>query len=243
MNENVEQLMKWIQEAGRIVFFGGAGVSTASGIPDFRSAEGLYRFTPEEMVSHSFFMGHPLEFYNFYWSKMVYGNAKPNACHEFLTYLEKKGKLSAVITQNIDRLHQKAGTKNVIELHGNIEEYTCLNCGKKYHLSEIEKNGIPRCACGEIIRPNVVLYGEALDEACITNAIYEIEQCDLLIVGGTSLKVFPAADFIQFFRGKHLVVINRNDVILNSIADLTINDDISKVLTVDNFLSKMDKND
>ena len=236
----LEELMNIIKNSKNLVFFGGAGVSTASGIPDFRGANGLYNYTPEEIISHSFFTSHTKEFYEFYFSKMVYLDAIPNECHKFLARIEKDKILSAVITQNIDDLHQEAGSVNVYELHGSIVRNYCMKCGKYFSIydkvfKDINYNGIPLCdKCGGVIKPDVVLYEEPLDNNTINDAIKAISNCDTLIVGGTSLVVYPAAGFIRFFRGKHLVVINLGE--LTSIdADLTINGKIEDYLNMDNY--------
>ncbi len=227
-------LQEIIDDSRRIVFFGGAGVSTESGIPDFRSVDGLYnqkyKFPPEHIISHSFFVSNPEEFYRFYRDRMIFADAKPNAAHLKLAEWEKKGILSAVVTQNIDGLHQMAGSKNVIELHGSVHRNYCTKCRKFYPLSAVtESEGVPRCECGGIIKPDVVLYEENLNSGDIDRAITEIENADTLIIGGTSLVVYPAAGFVNYFRGKHLVVINKSDISVNK-AELTINDSIGKVL-------------
>ncbi len=204
----LEELLKIISNSNHIVFFGGAGVSVASGIPDFRGANGLYQENPEEIVSHSYFLKNPNKFYNFYFSKMVYKDALPNECHKALSYLEKIGKLRGIITQNIDGLHQKAGSKKVLELHGSIWNNHSVNCKKYFSLNELKQTGIPRCPCGGIIKPDVVLYEENLDETVINQSIELISSADTLIIAGTSLVVYPAANFIRFFKGKNLVYIN-----------------------------------
>lgn len=226
-------LQQIIDESKRIVFFGGAGVSTESGIPDFRSADGLYsqkyKFPPEQIVSHTFFVKLPEEFFRFYKDRMIFPNAKPNAAHKKLAELERAGKLHAVITQNIDGLHQAAGNVNVIELHGSVHRNYCMNCGKFYPLSAVtESEGIPLCECGGKIKPDVVLYEESLKTEDIERAIYEIENADCLIIGGTSLAVYPAAGLVRYFKGKYIVVINKSE--LDADADLVINDNIGKVL-------------
>lgn len=232
-------LKTWIQESNNIVFFGGAGVSTESNIPDFRSDNGLYkkqyRYPAEIMLSHSFYESNPEEFYEFYFNQMIYQNAKPNNAHLTLAKLEQAGKLKAVITQNIDGLHQKAGSKNVYELHGSVLRNTCTHCHTKYTLDEIltlrNTKGIPICPkCNHIIKPDVVLYEEGLDEQVMYQAINAIEQADLLIIGGTSLVVYPAAGLIRYFHGKHLVLINKQETQMDSMADLVIHDSIGKVL-------------
>lgn len=227
-------LQEIIDDSKRIVFFGGAGVSTESGIPDFRSVDGLYnqqyKFPPEMIISHSFFERNPEEFYRFYRDRMVFPNAKPNAAHLKLAEWEKRGILSAVITQNIDGLHQLAGSKNVIELHGSVHRNYCTKCGKFYPLSAVtESSGVPRCECGGIIKPDVVLYEESLKTEDIENAVSEILEADTLIIGGTSLVVYPAAGLVRYFNGKHLVVINKSEINAGK-AELVINDSIGKVL-------------
>ena len=227
-------LQQIIDDSRRIVFFGGAGVSTESGIPDFRSVDGLYnqkyKFPPEQIISHSFFVENPEEFYRFYRDRMIFPNAKPNAAHLKLAEWEQKGILSAVVTQNIDGLHQIAGSKNVIELHGSVHRNYCTRCRKFYPLSAItQSSGVPRCDCGGMVKPDVVLYEESLNSADIDRAITEIENADTLIIGGTSLVVYPAAGFVRYFRGKHLVVINKSEISVSG-AELVINDSIGKVL-------------
>ncbi len=228
-------LQEIIDDSSRIVFFGGAGVSTESGIPDFRSEDGLYSqkysYPPEQIVSHSFYMRNTEEFYRFYRDRMIFPDAKPNAAHLKLAELEAAGKLSAVITQNIDGLHQMAGSKKVIELHGSVHRNNCTQCGKFYPLSAVtESKGIPLCECGGRIKPDVVLYEENLNDDDIRNAVYEISNADTLIIGGTSLVVYPAAGFVRYFKGKHLVVINKSEISADSNAELVINDSIGKVL-------------
>ena len=213
----VEEYKERLQKAKNIVFFGGAGVSTESGIPDFRSVDGLYnqkyRFPPETMLSADFFYAHTDEFYRFYFDKMIYTDAKPNAAHVKLAEWEKEGKLKAVVTQNIDGLHQMAGSKTVYELHGSVHRNRCIHCGKKFTLDELlkQKPHIPRCGCGGVIKPEVVLYGEGLPERTVAGAIEAIASADMLIVGGTSLAVYPAAGFIEYFNGSpdNLIVINK----------------------------------
>ena len=213
--DKIRQLQNMINESNRIVFFGGAGVSTESNIPDFRSADGLYkqkyRYSPEQIVSHSFFMQHTEEFYDFYKEKMMFLDAKPNKAHLKLAELEAAGKLTAVITQNIDGLHQAAGSKNVLELHGSIHRNYCMRCKKQYSARFVkESKGIPTCDCGGTIRPDVVLYEEGLDNQIIQKSIRAISEADMLIIGGTSLVVYPAAGFIDYFHGKYLVLINKD---------------------------------
>lgn len=226
-------LQQMIDESNRIVFFGGAGVSTESGIPDFRSADGLYsqqyKYPPEQIVSHTFFVKYPEEFFRFYKDRMIFPKAKPNAAHKKLAELEQAGKLHAVITQNIDGLHQAAGSVNVIELHGSVHRNYCMKCGKFYPLSAVtESEGVPKCDCGGYIKPDVVLYEESLKGEDIERAVYEIENADCLIIGGTSLAVYPAAGLVRYFKGKYIVVINKSE--LDAGADLVINDSIGKVL-------------
>ncbi len=211
---DVENFRKLINRARRAVFFGGAGVSTESGIPDFRSQDGLYKqkykYPPETILSHTFFAKHTEEFYEFYRAKMLCLDAQPNAAHRKLAQWEQEGKLAAVVTQNIDGLHQKAGSRNVFELHGSIWRNYCTQCGMGYPVQRIAKGaGVPRCACGGIIKPDVVLYEEPLDQRVLDGAVKAIREADLLIVGGTSLNVYPAASLIDFFRGDNIVVINR----------------------------------
>ena len=234
--EQITQLQKMIDDSDRIVFFGGAGVSTESNIPDFRSADGLYhqnyKYTPEQIVSHSFFMHNPEGFYEFYKEKMMYLNAKPNAAHKKIAELEAAGKLTAVITQNIDGLHQAAGSKNVYEIHGSIHRNYCQKCGKFYDVAYVKNSkGVPHCECGGVIKPDVVLYEESLDENMIDKSIRAISQADTLIIGGTSLVVYPAAGFVDYFRGKHLVVINKSDTAKSVRAELTIAAPIGEVLS------------
>lgn len=226
----LEQLADWIRKSSYIVFFGGAGVSTESGIPDFRSVDGLYHqqyaYPPETILSHRFFRSNPEEFFRFYWKKMIPTGAKPNGAHKALAKLEEMGKLKAVITQNIDGLHQAAGSKEVLELHGSVHRNYCEKCGRFYSLEELQQSGktegVPRCDCGAIIKPDVVLYEESLDSGCITKAIQHIRKADMLIVGGTSLTVYPAAGFLDYFMGEHLVVMNRDVTSKDRCADLVI---------------------
>ena len=232
--EQITQLQKMIDDSDRIVFFGGAGVSTESNIPDFRSADGLYhqnyKYTPEQIVSHSFFMQHTEEFYDFYKEKMMFLDAKPNKAHLKLAELEAAGKLTAVITQNIDGLHQAAGSKNVLELHGSIHHNYCMRCKKQYSARFVkESKGIPTCDCGGTIRPDVVLYEEGLDNQIIQKSIRAISEADMLIIGGTSLIVYPAAGLIDYYRGNKLVVINMSVTSQDKNADLVIQEPIGKV--------------
>lgn len=233
--KEIEALQKIIDESERIVFFGGAGVSTESGIPDFRSADGIYhqkyKYSPEQVVSHSFFMQHTEGFYEFYKEKMMLLDAKPNQAHLKLAQLEAAGKLTAVVTQNIDGLHYAAGSKTVYELHGSIHRNYCQKCGKFYDAAYVKHaEGIPRCECGGLIKPDVVLYEEGLDQQVISGAVSAISQADTLIIGGTSLVVYPAAGFIDYFRGKHLVVINKSETARQVGAELTIAAPIGEVL-------------
>lgn len=228
-------LQSIIDEGRRIVFFGGAGVSTESGIPDFRSTDGLYnqqyKFPPEQIISHSFFMREPEEFYRFYRDRMIYPDAKPNAAHLKLAKLERAGKLSAVITQNIDGLHTDAGSKNVIELHGSIRRNRCMKCGRAFGLDRImQTDGIPRCECGGIVKPDVVLYEEGLDEKTVEGALEAISTADMLLVAGTSLTVYPAAGFLRYYRGNRLVLINRDPTPFDDRADLVFHESLGKVL-------------
>lgn len=238
MDEKIIELAEIIKNSDNIVFFGGAGVSTASGVPDFRSSDGLYskklgkNFTPEEAVSHSFFVKHTDEFYEFYKKNLIYPEAKPNACHIALAKLEEMGKLKAVVTQNIDGLHQEAGSKKVYELHGSVLRNNCMDCHKFYDVSHIlEADGVPVCTeCGGIVKPDVVLYEEGLDNEVISGAVSSIANADALIIGGTSLIVYPAAGFIDYFRGSRLVLLNKSQTMADRRADLLINDDIAKVM-------------
>ena len=214
MEEKWQKLKEWVDESSNIVFFGGAGVSTESGIPDFRSTDGLYHqqydYPPETILSHSFFLENPREFYRFYRDKMLYLDAQPNAAHRKLAQWEAEGKLRAVITQNIDGLHQKAGSHRVLELHGSVLRNHCQKCGAFYGVDAIlNSQGVPRCSCGGIIKPDVVLYEEGLDEQVLMEAVSAIRQADVLIIGGTSLTVYPAAGLIRYYRGNKLAVINK----------------------------------
>ena len=229
-------LQEIVNDSESIVFFGGAGVSTESGIPDFRSVDGLYhqkfKYPPEEMLSHSFFVRHTDEFYDFYRAKMLCLDAKPNAAHYKLAELEEKGKLRSVVTQNIDGLHTAAGSKTVRELHGSVLRNYCTKCGKFYPVETIvESQGIPKCDCGGIIKPDVVLYEEGLDDATVTAAVDDISKCDTLIIAGTSLTVYPAAGMVRYFRGKHLVLINRDPTPMDSSCDLVIHDKVGETLS------------
>ena len=237
MYENEKtKLQKIIDDSTNIVFFGGAGVSTESGIPDFRSADGLYhqkyKYSPEQVVSHSFFMKYPEAFYEFYKNKMMCLDAKPNAAHNKLAELESSGKLKAVVTQNIDGLHQKAGSITVYELHGSIHRNYCMKCKKSYDAKYVKnQKGIPHCECGGMIKPDVVLYEEGLDGNVINAAIKAIASADTLIIGGTSLVVYPAAGFIDYFQGKQLVVINKSETAKTLNAELSINAPIGEILS------------
>ena len=230
------KLQEIINQSDNIVFFGGAGVSTESGIPDFRSVDGLYNqkydYPPEAILSHTFFVRNTEYFYNFYRDKMLFLEAEPNSAHIKLAQLEKAGKLKAVITQNIDGLHQKAGSKNVFELHGSVHRNYCQRCGKLYDAQFIKNSvGIPKCECGGLIKPDVVLYEEGLDSKTIEGAVNAISKADCLIVAGTSLNVYPAAGFIRYFNGKHFVLINLAKTSADSSATLVIHDKVGKVLS------------
>lgn len=235
MDQKMRLFKDWVRESGSIVFFGGAGVSTESGIPDFRSTNGLYRqqydYPPEEILSHTFFMKRPEEFFQFYRAKMLCLTAKPNAAHRKLAQWEREGKLKAVVTQNIDGLHQAAGSKQVYELHGSVLRNTCMRCGKFYEVETIqESDGIPRCVCGGIIKPDVVLYEEGLDQRTMEGAARAIANADLFIVGGTSLAVYPAAGLVRYYAGNRLVLINRDQTPLDGSADLVLHGRIGEIL-------------
>lgn len=237
IDNKIESLRKIVKDSDNIVFFGGAGVSTESNIPDFRSASGLYsentknRYTPEEILSHTFFKRHTREFFDFYKSKMIYKDAKPNLAHIALAELEKLGKLKAVITQNIDGLHQMAGSKNVLELHGSIHRNYCTKCRHSFDLEYIINSvDVPKCSCGGIVKPDVVLYEEPLDSDVIDASLDYISKADVLIVGGTSLSVYPAAGLINYFKGKHLILINKSSTPYDNYAQIVINDSIGKTL-------------
>lgn len=227
-----------IEQSNYIVFFGGAGISTESGIPDFRSTGGLYeteqggRYSPEEILSHDFFMNDTKAFYDYYFKHMVHTNAKPNKAHQALAELEQMGKLKAVITQNIDGLHQQAGSQNVLELHGSIHRNYCMACHTFYELDTImnETGDVPRCECGGIIKPDVVLYQEGLDDEVLNKSVQHITEADVLIVGGTSLKVYPAAGLIQYYNGDKLILINKTPTSFDRIANYVISDSIGKVM-------------
>ena len=230
-----ETLKQWIDESSYIVFFGGAGVSTESNIPDFRSVDGLYNqqydYPPETILSHSFYVKKTEEFYRFYRNKMLFPDARPNRAHLALAKLEQEGKLKAVITQNIDGLHQAAGSMEVLELHVSVLRNYCTRCGKFYGLKEIlESKGVPGCTCGGVIKPDVVLYEEGLDDSVLRRSVEHIRKADMLIVGGTSLTVYPAAGLIDYYRGNRLVLINKSVTSRDSQADLVICDSIGRVL-------------
>lgn len=227
----IEKLRRWVEESDNIVFFGGAGVSTESGIPDFRSDGGLYAHSPEYILSRTYFDSNTEEFYNFYRKYMIHTEAKPNMTHRVLAEMEKRGKIRAVITQNIDSLHQKAGSKNVIELHGGVRDNYCMMCNEYYKLEYVVKSvGVPKCkVCGGIVKPKVTLYEEALDMKEFEKAIEYIRDAEILIVGGTSLVVQPAASLIDYYRGKRLVVINREKTPYNNRADMVINERLGEV--------------
>ncbi len=230
-----DELKKVIEQSENIVFFGGAGVSTESGIPDFRSVDGLYnqkyKYPPETILSHSFFMARPKDFYDFYRDKMICTDARPNKAHIALAELEKQGKLKAVVTQNIDGLHQSAGSKKVFELHGSVMRNYCMKCHRFYDLTAItESEGIPKCKCGGIIKPDVVLYEEGLDDNTVRGAVKAISKADVLIIGGTSLNVYPAAGFLNYFTGDKIVLLNKSETPFDSNADIVIRDPIGQVL-------------
>jgi NAD-dependent deacetylase len=237
MIQEFETFHDWVTESDNIVFFGGAGVSTESGIPDFRSVDGLYnvkyKYPPETILSHSFFMRRTKEFFDFYKDKMIYQGAEPNVIHKVLAQLEAKGKLKGVVTQNIDGLHQKAGSKNVLELHGSVLRNYCMNCGRFYDIDQlIELSGVPKCSCGGTIKPDVVLYEEGLEENILSKAIQLISEADVLIIGGTSLTVYPAAGLIQYYKGKKLVLINKSVTPFDSKADLLIQAGLGEVFSI-----------
>ena len=230
----MENLKEIINKSKSVVFFGGAGVSTESGIPDFRSKDGLYnqkyKYPPEEILSHTFFMNNTDEFYKFYKDKMNSLKYKPNITHIKLAELEQIGKIKAIVTQNIDGLHQKAGSKKVLELHGSVHRNYCMKCGKFYDAEYVfNSDGIPKCTCGGIIKPDVVLYEESLKDDILEEAIMQIENCDTLIVGGTSLTVYPASGLIRFYKGNKLILINKDKTPYDKIANIVINDNLGKV--------------
>lgn len=246
IKEKALTLKTWISDADSFVFFGGAGVSTESGIPDFRSAEGLYneeaKVPPEKMLSHTYFKMHPKEFFDFYKSKMIYTGVKPSVTHKTLARLEQEGKCKAVITQNIDGLHQMAGSKNVLELHGSIYRNYCIKCGRPYDLDTVltgkgarlgegRFEGVPVCECGGIIKPDVVLYEESLDSSVLKESVELIENTPMLIIGGTSLNVYPAAGLLNHFRGSHLVLINKEPTSFDGNADLLIQGGLGEVFS------------
>ena len=235
MGEQLEQLQRRIDRSRAIVFFGGAGVSTESGIPDFRSVDGLYSqkydWPPEEILSRTFFDTRPEEFYRFYRDKMLCLDAQPNAAHKKLAELEAAGKLRSVVTQNIDGLHQKAGSRRVWELHGSVHRNYCMKCRRPYSVEDVKTGqGVPKCACGGTVKPDVVLYEESLDSATLEGAVMDIRSADLLIIGGTSLAVYPAAGLINYYRGSRLVLINKSPTPYDDRADLAINLPIGQVL-------------
>ena len=235
MMEQIETLQSWIDGSRSIVFFGGAGVSTESGIPDFRSVDGLYnqkyRWPPEEILSHTFFERMPEEFFRFYRDKMLCPWAKPNAAHKKLAQLERAGRLKSVVTQNIDGLHQAAGSQRVWELHGSVLRNYCMKCGRPYSMEDIlHSEGVPRCPCGGVIKPDVVLYEEQLNADTIQGAVRDIRGADLLIVGGTSLAVYPAAGLLDYYRGRHLVLINKSPTPYDGRADLILTAPIGQVM-------------
>lgn len=232
----MSELQNIFDSSNSIVFFGGAGVSTESGIPDFRSADGLYNMKysvpPEVILSHEYFYSHTDEFYEFYRDKMLCLGVKPNKAHFALAEFEKAGKLKAVITQNIDGLHQAAGSKTVYELHGSVHRNYCTKCGKPFSAQHIaDSAGVPKCECGGLIKPDVVLYGEGLDDKTVTASLKAISECDTLIIAGTSLTVYPAAGFVRYFNGRHLVLINRDETPFDKHADLVIRDKVGEVLS------------
>ena len=230
-----EELKKVIEQNDNIVFFGGAGVSTESGIPDFRSVDGLYhqkyKYPPETILSQSFFMTKTADFYDFYREKMICTDARPNKAHIALAKLEQQGKLRAVVTQNIDGLHQKAGSRKVYELHGSVLRNYCMKCRRFYDISAVTgTDGVPKCTCGGIIKPDVVLYEEGLDDKTVDGAVRAIAKADVLIIGGTSLNVYPAAGFLNYFGGHTIVLLNKSETIYDSKADIVIRDPIGQVL-------------
>lgn len=234
--EPIEQLRTWVKESNDIVFFGGAGVSTESGIPDFRSVDGLYHqqydYPPETILSHTFYRRMPEEFYRFYRAKMLCLDAKPNAAHLKLAQWEREGKLKAVVTQNIDGLHQAAGSKVVLELHGSVLRNYCENCGKFYDAQYIlHSEGVPACECGGSIKPDVVLYEEGLNQKTLTDAIRYISEADVLIVGGTSLAVYPAAGLLDYYKGNKLVLVNKTPTPKDSMADLIVQGSIGEIFS------------
>lgn len=233
--KRLEVLKKWVAESDNIVFFGGAGVSTESGIPDFRSVDGLYnqtyKYPPETILSHTFYVKKREEFFEFYRDKLIIKGVEPNVTHKVLARLEKEGKLKAVVTQNIDGLHQMAGSKTVYELHGSVLRNYCTKCGKFYGLEKIEEPGLPTCSCGGDIKPDVVLYEEGLNDEVVSGAIHAITNADILIVGGTSLTVYPAAGMLRYYRGKKLVLINKSSTAYDKEADLVLNCGLGEVFS------------
>jgi NAD-dependent deacetylase len=234
MDDKIQKLKEIIESSENIVFFGGAGVSTESGVPDFRSVDGLYNqeydYPPEEILSHTFFKKNPNEFFRFYRQKMLLPDVKPNKAHIALAELEKQGKLKAIVTQNIDGLHQLAGSKVVYELHGSVHRNYCMQCGKYYSFEDIyNMKGVPKCECGAVIKPDVVLYEEGLDSMTIQKSIQAISNADVLIIGGTSLAVYPAASLVDYYRGNKLILINKSKTIKDQRADLVINEPIGEV--------------
>lgn len=237
MDEKKELFLKWLEESRHVVFFGGAGVSTESGIPDFRSVDGLYHqkydYPPETILSHSFFQSKTEEFYKFYRDKMLCLDAEPNITHKKLAQLEEQGKVKAVVTQNIDGLHQKAGSKKVLELHGSVLRNYCVKCHKSVDVNDIKNGtGVPKCECGGIIKPDVVLYEEGLDDATISEAVAQISAADMLIIGGTSLTVYPAAGLIRYYRGHKLVLINKSATPMDQKADLCLQCGLGEVFSL-----------
>ncbi len=235
MDQKIRLLKDWARKSSNIVFFGGAGVSTESGIPDFRSTDGIYHqqydYPPEEILSHTFFLRNPGEFFRFYRAKMLCLDAKPNAAHRKLAQWEQEGKLKAIVTQNIDGLHQAAGSKKVFELHGSVLRNTCMRCGRFYDAQSILRSeGVPHCDCGGIIKPDVVLYEEGLDQRTLQGAVDVIADADMLIVGGTSLAVYPAAGLVDFYAGNRLVLINRDETPLDGRADLVLHGKIGEIM-------------
>ena len=235
MREQLEQLQRWIDRSRAIVFFGGAGVSTESGIPDLRSVDGLYSqkydWPPEEILSRTFFDTRPEEFYRFYRDKMLCLDARPNAAHQKLVQLEAAGRLRSVVTQNIDGLHQKAGSRRVWELHGSVHRNRCMACGREYPVEFVRDSaGVPRCGCGGVVKPEVVLYEEGLDSRVLEGAVEDIQTADLLLIGGTSLAVYPAAGLVRYFQGEHLVLLNKSPTPYDRHADLVISAPIGEVL-------------
>jgi NAD-dependent deacetylase len=236
MTDQLQTLQQWIDDSRAIVFFGGAGVSTESGIPDFRSVDGLYnqkyKWPPEEILSRTFFDENPEEFYRFYRDKMLCLDAKPNAAHQKLAQLEAAGKLRSIVTQNIDGLHQKAGSKRVWELHGSVHRNYCMRCNKFHSVEFVrDSQGVPTCSCGGTVKPDVVLYEESLDEQVLNGALADIQNADMLIIGGTSLAVYPAASLVRYYRGSRLVLINKSPTPYDSHADLTIAEPIGQLFS------------